>query len=569
MTATFVSYLPATNTASALSGSSFNKARIIDDGKFYRQSSMSVTAIQNFLNSKVPVCDTNGTQQHWSGVTRAERGTAYGNPPPFICLKDFSQNTPLKIDSSGFCSGMSAKTNWSAARIIFDVANACKIDAKVLLVMLEKEQSLVTDDWPWDVQYEKAMGYYCPDDPNNPGYCNPAYAGFFNQVYNAARQFNNYRANPNSFNYAKGRNSYVAYQANTPSCGGTNITMYNHATAGLYNYTPYQPNQAALNNLYGTGNSCSAYGNRNFWRLYNDWFGPTINTAQSCTDSSNVSGADTGRSVLNVDRTLAFTKLNNTGSTCTEIHTWNNTYSGWSSNVATNLNAQDPNNKDIITADTNGDGKDEFILVKYASNTNKVELHAWDSTKKRWAFNVATNLNQVSPSNGAIIAGDTNRDGKDELMFVKYKNTGSGKVEVHTWAKGYRSWASNIVTNLNDVDPTKAQIITGNVLGDYRDELLFIKYLNTPSNKLEVHIWQAGYKKWAAQVQTNVSNVDPSTREVVSGNVYGGMGDELLFIKYNNTGSSKVEVHTWAPGSWYKNWITNRATNLNEFDPTT
>ena len=49
--------------------------------------------------------------------------------------------------------------------------------------------------------------------------------------------------------------------------------LANAATAALYYYTPYQPNAAALANLYGTGDSCSAYGNRNFWRLYRDWFG--------------------------------------------------------------------------------------------------------------------------------------------------------------------------------------------------------------------------------------------------------------------------------------------------------
>lgn len=59
------------------------------------------------------------------------------------------------------------------------------------------------------------------------------------------------------------------------SSGGTNVSIENLATAGLYNYTPYQPNQSALNNLYGSGDSCGAYGNRNFWRLFNDWFGPT------------------------------------------------------------------------------------------------------------------------------------------------------------------------------------------------------------------------------------------------------------------------------------------------------
>src|SRR5690606_34173942 len=153
-----------------------------------------------------------------------------------------------------------ARSNQSSAQIINYVAQACNISQKALLVTLQKEQSLITDDWPWPVQYEKAMGFYCPDDPTRPGWCHPDYAGFFNQVYNAARQFQRYRQFPNSYNHALNRTSYVSFQANAPSCGGTNLTMQTAGTAGLYNYTPYQPNAAALNNLYGTGDGCSAYG---------------------------------------------------------------------------------------------------------------------------------------------------------------------------------------------------------------------------------------------------------------------------------------------------------------------
>jgi hypothetical protein len=69
-------------------------------------------------------------------------------------------------------------------------------------------------------------------------------------------------------------NNYIQYNPNA-SCGGSNVYIQNQATAGLYNYTPYQPNASAINNLYGSGDSCGAYGNRNFWRMYNDWFGST------------------------------------------------------------------------------------------------------------------------------------------------------------------------------------------------------------------------------------------------------------------------------------------------------
>ncbi len=56
----------------------------------------------------------------------------------------------------------------------------------------------------------------------------------------------------------------------------SNVNIVNLATAALYDYTPYQPNAAALAAGYGTGDSCSSYGNRNFYLYFNDWFGTTI-----------------------------------------------------------------------------------------------------------------------------------------------------------------------------------------------------------------------------------------------------------------------------------------------------
>ncbi|MGI9027930.1 MAG: hypothetical protein ACR2FM_03785, partial [Candidatus Saccharimonadales bacterium] len=200
-----------------------------------------------------------------------EYAASKGVSTPFICLKDYSQNTPRQTDSLGLCGTMSARTNRSAAAIIYDVSRACGVSAKVLLVLLQKEQSLVTDDWPWPIQYQKATGFACPDTAA----CNPDFAGFFYQVYYGARQYKKYKTFPENYNYRAGFKSYVQWHPNA-GCGGTSFTIDNHATAGLYNYTPYRPNSTALNNLYGTGNGCSSYGNRNFWRMYSDWFGSTL-----------------------------------------------------------------------------------------------------------------------------------------------------------------------------------------------------------------------------------------------------------------------------------------------------
>lgn len=265
--------------SSAADASHFNPGRIIDDVVFYDSSAMNATQIQQFLNSKVPTCDTNGQQISEFGgpdvngdgkVQRWEWGQATYNQTVFTCLKDYSQSTPTMEAASGLCEGISGGTR-SAAQIIEAISQACHISPQVLLVLLNKEQSLVTDTWPLKQQYDGATGFDCPDTAP----CDPNYAGFFYQVYYAARQFQIYKAYPNDFNYVAGRNNNIYWNPDLSRCGSGTVFIQNQATAALYIYTPYQPNQAALSNLYGTGDSCSSYGNRNFWRMFTDWFGNT------------------------------------------------------------------------------------------------------------------------------------------------------------------------------------------------------------------------------------------------------------------------------------------------------
>lgn len=284
---------------SAAKASDFKPGRIIDDFVFYKSSSMSVAQIQNFLNSKVPNCDTNGTgmASDWGrpDITRATlasyirngtngytKNTAF-HAPPYTCLRDYKKNTPQMEAASGLCSGVSAKTNQTAAQMIQAVANACGINPQVLIVLLEKEQSLVTDVWPLQRQFNSATGFDCPDTAP----CDPAYAGLFYQIYYAARQFKVYQKYPNDYNYIAGRTNRIYWHPDLTRCGSSQVYIENQATAALYIYTPYRPNQAALNNLYGTGDSCSSYGNRNFWRLFTDWFGSTM-VSYSSFDSPRI-----------------------------------------------------------------------------------------------------------------------------------------------------------------------------------------------------------------------------------------------------------------------------------------
>ncbi|MGH7237019.1 MAG: hypothetical protein ACREGF_00600, partial [Candidatus Saccharimonadales bacterium] len=248
----------------AVSASDWQAGNIISQGVFENSKSMSVNDIQNFLNSKVGTCDTNGTQPSGHGnYTHAQWGALNGNPAPFTCINEYAENpstgqnnkTDVSPNTVNALNPSSLPAGWeSAATIIYNAAQKYNISPEVLIVTMQKEQGLITDNWPWTYEYQEAMGAGCPDTAP----CNQAEAGFYNQIDAGTGDFR-YYLNNNGYNHHVGNNT-ILYQANRPSCGSSNVYIQNLATAALYTYTPYQPNQAALNAGYGTGDSCSAYG---------------------------------------------------------------------------------------------------------------------------------------------------------------------------------------------------------------------------------------------------------------------------------------------------------------------
>lgn len=235
-------------TAEAANAQLFSPGNIISDAQFFDGGAMSGPEVQVFLNAQVAGCQ--------SGYT---------------CLKDYSQATPSRGAVSNACSAYAGRASESAADIITRVGAACGISQKAMIVLIEKEQGLISDSSPSSRQYRSATGYGCPDTAA----CDTTYYGFFNQVYAAALQFNYYANNPTRWNHVPGRVNNVRFHPNA-ACGAGEVFIENQATAGLYNYTPYQPNPAAMANLYGSGDACSSYGNRNFWRIFSDWFGAPI-----------------------------------------------------------------------------------------------------------------------------------------------------------------------------------------------------------------------------------------------------------------------------------------------------
>ncbi|MEJ3404528.1 hypothetical protein WDJ51_07280 [Rathayibacter sp. YIM 133350] len=220
----------------------FDPGFIVSDYNFFNADAMTSRQVQEFLES-----------------------IACRPKDDSPCLADYTETTTSKpAQEPGHCSAYRGAADESAARIITRVAKACGISPRTLLVLLQKEQSLLTR--PDARGYLRATGYACPDTAD----CDADYFGFFNQVYSAAWQFRQYTQHP-ARAYHVG-SVPVSFDPDA-ACGAAEVGIRNQATANLYNYTPYQPNDAALADLGGEGDACSSHGNLNFWMLYTKWFG--------------------------------------------------------------------------------------------------------------------------------------------------------------------------------------------------------------------------------------------------------------------------------------------------------
>ena len=236
----------------------FDPGYIMSDWQMGNYTSMDESAIQAFLKSKNSCYDTN--------LGKYTTGNKVGY---------FSEMSPPRtwhIKNGQFvCMAEEVFDGGTAAHIIWQAAQDYRINPQVLLVLLEKEQSLVTDTFPHSQQYRSATGYGCPDTAP----CSSQYYGLKNQIRKAAELFRTV-LDGGWTNYPLGWN-YVQYNPNA-GCGGTMVNIRSLATSALYRYTPYQPNAAALG---GWNDGCGAYGNMNFYKLFEDWFGGITNNTVS------------------------------------------------------------------------------------------------------------------------------------------------------------------------------------------------------------------------------------------------------------------------------------------------
>lgn len=349
----------------------FNQNRIIDDALFDNTTTMSAGQINTFLNGFASSCISTN-----SG---------------FQAIDPTGYNPTSGYQYGGFVT---------AGQVIYDAAQAYGINPQVLLVTLEKEQSLVTGKSNFagycnngdQHKYAAAVGYGCPDSGTTYSYSNvnlyarngvmvtntgttcvnsATKAGFTQQVIRAAwlLKFGEQRSKGNvGWAVIKGNwnnsddpqtcyggpmtqgtwqrcpSGSAAFYDGYTTIDSTAVHMDDGATAALYWYTPH------------------FHGNQVFFSLFSSWFGST--TYKEPVSSLILSGNQSGK--------LYFVSLDN--NTIYHIPTW-------STFLAYGLNQYQiiPTDDSALSAYANGG---ELKTLVYNNNDQKIYLV--DGGKRYW-----------------------------------------------------------------------------------------------------------------------------------------------------------------------------------------
>lgn len=141
------------------------------------------------------------------------------------------------------------------AQIIWRVATSYKINPQYLLVLLQKEQSLVESKNITQRALDWATGFGVCDACSKDDPRISDFKGFANQVEYAAKQHRE-----RYFIQLLGKGTTISGQTpgKTVLISGSKVTPANNATAMLYTYTPH------------------IHGNLNLWRIWKRWFSLTL-----------------------------------------------------------------------------------------------------------------------------------------------------------------------------------------------------------------------------------------------------------------------------------------------------
>jgi hypothetical protein len=232
--------------------------RVLSDEVLRDSDSMSVAQIQAYLNTQ---------------------------PGPLKKLRTWDHDTTPTVSASQPNVNLTPdadRVELSAAQLIWDACQQWQINPKVMLAMLQKEQSLLTRTSVTKTTLARAIGAGCPNGTTNK------YPGFGNQMWYGAKLLGGYGEGKNGSTIPLFYPGIV--QEDIYKNPHVKVYPYNLATYKLYVYNP------------------SISGNTSFWNIYKARFGNSIwpATSRSTTTRASVPSSVKARRTLKITGKVSY-----------------------------------------------------------------------------------------------------------------------------------------------------------------------------------------------------------------------------------------------------------------------
>lgn len=220
----------------------FNPNKILEDSEMLNYNSLGLSDIQNFLQNKgsflanYAATNTNGVIKSTAEIIYDATHNNYDCE--YNCNGVVLSSNPTNGEKKMKCKTVVLSDSPTEEEKRQKCGHITTVNPKLILVLLQKEASLIEDSNPPQNHLDWATGYGCPDN----WACNPYYKGLGKQINSAALQFRAYMLEPQNYTYRAGQTYIVNNTINPYATAETQtmvITPQNQATASLYNYTPH------------------------------------------------------------------------------------------------------------------------------------------------------------------------------------------------------------------------------------------------------------------------------------------------------------------------------------------
>ncbi|GAP84323.2 putative fg-gap repeat protein [Rosellinia necatrix] len=206
--------------------------------------------------------------------------------------------------------------------------------------------------------------------------------------------------------------------------------------------------------------------------------------------------------------------------------------------------------------DATGDGVPDLAYIKTSNTgTRSVEVHIASSASGFQTRIVATGTTFGEETDGTWLLAPSKSGALPDLVFIKTSNTPSGRVEVHiaSGSSGYRTRTLETATAFGNEDNGVWSLYDYD--GDGVLDLVYVKTRNTGSGRVEVHVASGAstYSQFIAHTATVFQPANGGFWHL--GPYTSGAAADLVYIKNTNTAGGRVEVYVASKSSGYQERI--------------